>query len=93
MEKFDGFERELIKPLSFATFTQYDPNLPVKVAFEPEQLTNLLGEVIANAGLKQFRTSETEKYPHVTYFFNGGLEQPFEGGRQRISAKPHGIHL
>ncbi|MGY6530228.1 MAG: 2,3-bisphosphoglycerate-independent phosphoglycerate mutase [Cyanobacterium sp.] len=88
MENFDGFERELIKPLSFATFTQYDPNLPVKVAFEPEQLTNLLGEVIANAGLKQFRTSETEKYPHVTYFFNGGLEQPFEGEDRELVQSP-----
>jgi len=88
MDEFDGFERELIKPLHFATFTQYDPNLPVKVAFEPEQLTNLLGEVIANAGLKQFRTSETEKYPHVTYFFNGGLEQPLEGEDRELVQSP-----
>jgi len=88
MDEFNGFERELIKPLHFATFTQYDPNLPVKVAFEPEQLTNLLGEVIANAGLKQFRTSETEKYPHVTYFFNGGLEQPLWGEDRELVQSP-----
>ncbi len=86
MSNFEGFERELIKPLSFVTLTQYDPRLPVEVAFKPQKLTNILGEMIANAGLLQFRTSETEKYPHVTYFFNGGLEQPFPGevGNMRI---------
>lgn len=88
MAKFDGFERNLIKNLSFATFTQYDPTLPVKVAFAPQQLTNILGEVIANQGLKQFRTAETEKYPHVTYFFNGGLEQPFKGEDRELIQSP-----
>ncbi|NCO75856.1 MAG: 2,3-bisphosphoglycerate-independent phosphoglycerate mutase [Cyanobacteria bacterium] len=88
MDDFDGFEREKINNLSFVTFTQYDPNLPVKVVFAPQQLTNILGEVIANAGLKQFRTSETEKYPHVTYFFNGGLEQPLEGEDRELVQSP-----
>jgi 2,3-bisphosphoglycerate-independent phosphoglycerate mutase len=88
MADFDGFKREQIKPLSFVTFTQYDPTLPVKVAFEPQQLTNILGEVVANAGLLQFRTSETEKYPHVTYFFNGGLEQPFPGEDRQLIPSP-----
>jgi 2,3-bisphosphoglycerate-independent phosphoglycerate mutase len=88
MADFNGFERQKIDNLSFATFTQYDPHLPVKVAFEPQQLTNILGEVIANAGLKQFRTSETEKYPHVTYFFNGGLEQPLEGEDRELVQSP-----
>ncbi|MFM6277841.1 MAG: 2,3-bisphosphoglycerate-independent phosphoglycerate mutase, partial [Dolichospermum sp.] len=76
---FNGFERRRILPLSFATFTQYDPELPVSVAFEPQNLTNILGEVIANRGLKQFRTAETEKYAHVTYFFNGGMEEACVG--------------
>ncbi|MGI0481938.1 2,3-bisphosphoglycerate-independent phosphoglycerate mutase [Geminocystis sp. CENA526] len=88
MDDFNGFERKKIYNLHFVTFTQYDPNLPVKVVFEPQQLTNILGEVIANAGLKQFRTSETEKYPHVTYFFNGGLEQPFEGEDRELVQSP-----
>lgn len=88
MPNFQGFERELIENLKFVTFTQYDPNLPVKVAFEPQKLTNILGEVIAKAGLKQFRTAETEKYPHVTYFFNGGLEQPLEGEDRELIASP-----
>ena len=85
---FDGFERERIEPLSFVTLTQYDPHLPVKVAFEPQNLNNILGEVIAREGFKQFRTAETEKYPHVTYFFNGGLENPFEGEDRELIQSP-----
>ncbi|MBD2239242.1 2,3-bisphosphoglycerate-independent phosphoglycerate mutase [Aulosira sp. FACHB-113] len=86
--QFTGFERQLIQPLSFATFTQYDPDLKVAVAFEPQNLTNILGEVVANHGLKQFRTAETEKYAHVTYFFNGGLEDPFEGEDRELVSSP-----
>lgn len=86
--EFEGFERPLIQPLSFVTFTQYDPNLDVTVAFEPQELTNILGEVIAKHGLKQFRAAETEKYPHVTYFFNGGLEEPFPGEDRELVPSP-----
>lgn len=85
---FDGFERLQISHLSFATFTQYDPELPVLVAFEPQNLSNLLGQVIADRGLKQFRTAETEKYAHVTYFFNGGLEEPFPGEDRELVQSP-----
>ncbi len=85
---FNSFEREQIQPLGFATFTQYDPSFPVLVAFEPQNLNNILGEVIAAHGLKQFRTAETEKYAHVTYFFNGGLEQPFEGEDRELIPSP-----
>ncbi|MDY7012379.1 MAG: 2,3-bisphosphoglycerate-independent phosphoglycerate mutase, partial [Cyanobacteriota bacterium] len=85
---FDGFEREFVQPLTFVTFTQYDPTLPVSVAFQPQSLTNILGEVIAQQGLRQFRTAETEKYPHVTYFFNGGLEQPFDGEDRELVSSP-----
>lgn len=85
---FDGFERELIKDLSFTTFTQYDASLTVDVAFKPQNLTNILGEVIADHGLQQFRTAETEKYPHVTYFFNGGLEQPLKGEDRELIQSP-----
>ncbi len=85
---FDGFEREYINPLHFVTFTQYDPTLAVEVAFKPQNLTKILGEVIADHGLRQFRTAETEKYPHVTYFFNGGLEQPFEGEDRELIQSP-----
>lgn len=85
---FDGFDREQIEPLHFATFTQYDATLPVEVVFKPQNLTNILGEVVANANLKQFRTAETEKYPHVTYFFNGGEEQPFPGEERTLINSP-----
>lgn len=85
---FNGFEREQIKPLSFVTLTQYDPDLPVEVAYKPQNLSNILGEVIAERGLQQFRTAETEKYPHVTYFFNGGLEKPFVGEDRELIQSP-----
>jgi len=86
--KFNSFEREPIQPLVFATFTQYDPTFPVLVAFEPQNLNNILGEVISKNGLRQFRTSETEKYAHVTYFFNGGLELPFDGEDRELVQSP-----
>ncbi|MEH2045523.1 2,3-bisphosphoglycerate-independent phosphoglycerate mutase [Nostoc sp.] len=85
---FKGFERRQITPLSFVTFTQYDSDLPVAVAFEPQNLSNILGEVIANHSLNQFRTAETEKYAHVTYFFNGGLEEPFVGEDRELVSSP-----
>lgn len=85
---FKGFEREQIQPLTFATFTQYDPNLSVLVAFEPQNLSNILGEVLSNRGLRQFRTAETEKYAHVTYFFNGGIEEPFPGEDRELVPSP-----
>ncbi|MDB9493697.1 2,3-bisphosphoglycerate-independent phosphoglycerate mutase [Spirulina major CS-329] len=85
---FKDFERVPITPLHFLTFTQYDPTLSVDVAFEPQSLSNILGEVIADHGLRQFRTAETEKYPHVTYFFNGGLEQPLAGEDRELIPSP-----
>ena len=85
---FTGFEREIIQPLSFATFTQYDSELPVAVAFEPQNLSNILGEVVAKQGLRQLRTAETEKYAHVTYFYNGGLEEPLPGEDRELIPSP-----
>ncbi|MGC1305586.1 MAG: 2,3-bisphosphoglycerate-independent phosphoglycerate mutase [Phormidesmis sp.] len=86
--EFDGFKRDPILPLTFVTMTQYDQSLPVSVAFKPQSLENILGEVIAQQGLKQFRTAETEKYAHVTYFFNGGLEDPFPGEDRELIPSP-----
>jgi 2,3-bisphosphoglycerate-independent phosphoglycerate mutase len=88
MPNFSGFERKLIKPLHFVTFTQYDQTLPAAMAFEPQNLNNILGGVVAAHGLRQFRTAETEKYPHVTYFFNGGLEQAFAGEDRELIPSP-----
>ncbi|MEL6327370.1 MAG: 2,3-bisphosphoglycerate-independent phosphoglycerate mutase [Cyanobacteria bacterium J06626_23] len=85
---FDGFEREWVHPLTFVTMTQYDGSLPVQVAYPPQNLNNMLGQVIADHGLKQFRTAETEKYAHVTYFFNGGQEEPFPGEDRELVASP-----
>ncbi len=68
---FKGFARSRhIAPLHMATFTQYDASLPVDVAFPPQNLDHMLGKVIASHGLQQFRAAETEKYAHVTYFFD-----------------------
>ncbi|PSF31981.1 2,3-bisphosphoglycerate-independent phosphoglycerate mutase [Aphanothece hegewaldii CCALA 016] len=88
MRDFNGFDREIIEPLGFVTLTQYDAKLPVAVAFEPQNLNNILGEVVAREGLRQFRLAETEKYPHVTYFFNGGLEKPFDGEDRELIQSP-----
>ncbi len=85
---FQGFERSQIAPLEFVTFTQYDASLPTAVAFPPQNLSNILGEVIAEHGLKQLRAAETEKYAHVTYFFNGGIEDPLEGEERILINSP-----
>jgi 2,3-bisphosphoglycerate-independent phosphoglycerate mutase len=59
------------------TLTNYDKSLPVRVAFEPTSMARILAEVLSSHGLAMLKTAETEKYPHVTYFFNGGVEQPY----------------
>ena len=76
-EDFDGFKRKAVrKNLYYVTFKQYDATFPFPVAFEPQPLTNILGEWLDKKGIKQFRTAETEKYAHVTFFFNGGIDEP-----------------
>jgi 2,3-bisphosphoglycerate-independent phosphoglycerate mutase len=85
--KFDGFERKLI-PLNIATMTQYDKNLPLPVMFPKENPTNTLAEVISKAGLSQLHTAETEKYAHVTFFFNGGKEEPFPNEKRVLIPSP-----
>ncbi|MBE5906708.1 MAG: 2,3-bisphosphoglycerate-independent phosphoglycerate mutase [Lachnospiraceae bacterium] len=74
--EFTGFERTFM-PLTYVCFKDYDETIPNKlIAFEKEQLTNTLGEYLASCGKKQLRLAETEKYAHVTFFFNGGVEEP-----------------
>jgi 2,3-bisphosphoglycerate-independent phosphoglycerate mutase len=85
---FDAFPRQLIEGLQVVTFTQYEAGLPVAVAFPPESLDGLLGQVVSESGLRQFRTAETEKYPHVTYFMNGGIEQPYPGEDRHLVPSP-----
>ncbi|MEO0310165.1 MAG: 2,3-bisphosphoglycerate-independent phosphoglycerate mutase, partial [Gloeomargarita sp. DG02_3_bins_56] len=85
---FNGFARVFLEPLDVVTFTEYDPSLGLPVVFTPQNFANLLGEVVAQHGLKQLRTAETEKYAHVTYFFNGGREQPFPGEERLMIPSP-----
>ena len=86
--KFNGFEREITAKIHYVTLTEYDRTYGVPVVFPPQSLTNILGEVVSQAGLKQLRIAETEKYPHVTYFFNGGIEQQFPGEERIIVQSP-----
>ena len=73
---FDGFTRKKeIKNLYYVCMTQYDETMDVPVAFKPQTLTNILGDVLDDNNIKQFRTAETEKYAHITFFFNGGVEK------------------
>ena len=88
LEEFSDFPRQRIAPLHVVTFTQYEKGLPVQVAFPPESLDGLLGQVVSQHGLRQFRTAETEKYPHVTYFMNGGIEQAFPGEDRHLVPSP-----
>ncbi|WKZ32150.1 MAG: 2,3-bisphosphoglycerate-independent phosphoglycerate mutase [Thermodesulfobacteriota bacterium] len=77
---FTGFERKARPALSrFVCMTEYDQRLGLPVLFAPQALRNILADVLSSSGLRQFRVSETEKYAHVTFFFNGGREEPFEG--------------
>ena len=88
-DDFDEFEREVVpKICEMATMTQYEKDFPLPVAFEPEILKNIMGEVCSRLGLKQLRIAETEKYAHVTYFFNGGREEPFDGEDRKLIPSP-----
>ncbi|RMH19671.1 MAG: 2,3-bisphosphoglycerate-independent phosphoglycerate mutase [Acidobacteria bacterium] len=86
-----GFDRgPRLDDLYFATMTRYEESLPVSAVLfdKPPKLEAILGEVIADAGLSQFRCAETEKYPHVTYFFNDYRDQPFPGEHRRLLPSP-----
>ncbi len=88
LPEFEAFPRERLNPLHIVTFTQYEQGLPVAIAFPPESLEGLLGQVVSEQGLRQLRTAETEKYPHVTYFMNGGIEQAFPGEDRHLVPSP-----
>jgi 2,3-bisphosphoglycerate-independent phosphoglycerate mutase len=76
---FDGFARPVFPRLHFVCMTEYDPRLGLPAAFPPEPLTNIMADVLAAASVPNLRIAETEKYAHVTYFFNGGVEKPWPG--------------
>jgi 2,3-bisphosphoglycerate-independent phosphoglycerate mutase len=85
--KFSGFDRIFV-PTHLATMTQYDKNFPYPVLFPKDAPKNTLAEVISNAGLRQLHTAETEKYAHVTFFFNGGIEEPYENETRVLIPSP-----
>ncbi len=91
-EGFAAFKREKrVSISSFVTLTQYDKAFSCPSAFSPINLSNMLGEVISKNGLKQCRIAETEKYAHVTYFFNGGREDPFDGEERTLIPSPKDV--
>ncbi len=87
-DKFTNFEKEVHPDVHFVTLTEYDANYDCDVIYGSSTMSNVLGEVVGKAGLKQLRIAETEKYPHVTYFFNGGEEEPNPGEDRVIVPSP-----
>jgi 2,3-bisphosphoglycerate-independent phosphoglycerate mutase len=88
LKDFEGFERERWPRVHFVSLTQYDVTYQAPFIFPPAELTHILGQVVSAAGKSQLRIAETEKYPHVTYFFNGGIEQPFPKEDRKIVPSP-----
>jgi len=85
---FTGFERKFI-PVHMATMTEYDKSFPYPVLFKKDAPKNTLAEVISKEGLRQFHTAETEKYAHVTFFFNGGIEEPYKNETRVLIPSPN----
>jgi len=87
-QDFDGFDREVWPRVNFVTMTEYDQTYDCPIAFQPQTLENILGSIVSAAGKRQLRIAETEKYPHVTYFFNGGIEAAYPGEDRVIVPSP-----
>lgn len=87
LDNFDKFKRDKLN-LYFATMTHYHDDFNIPVAFAPISLANTMGEILSNRGLKQLRIAETEKYAHVTFFFNGGREESFKGEDRILVQSP-----
>ena len=87
-----GFDRDKKLDLFFVTLTEYEASLPVRVAFgKPEKMPDILGAYVAQQGMTQFRCAETEKYPHVTFFFNDYRDEPFPGEDRRLAPSPRDV--
>jgi 2,3-bisphosphoglycerate-independent phosphoglycerate mutase len=92
IDDFKGFDRGPKLDLFYATMTAYEEGLPVHVAYpKPPKMANILGQYISENGLKQFRCAETEKFPHVTFFFNDYREEPFPGEDRQIIPSPKDV--
>jgi 2,3-bisphosphoglycerate-independent phosphoglycerate mutase len=88
---FNGFDREVAPKVYYVTLTEYDATYNCPIVFEQQTLAHILGETVSNAGLRQLRIAETEKYPHVTYFFNGGVEKQYPGEDREIIPSPKDV--
>jgi 2,3-bisphosphoglycerate-independent phosphoglycerate mutase len=88
LKDFDGFDREVWPQVHFVSLTQYDVRYSSPFIFAPQELKRILGEVVSAAGKRQLRIAETEKYAHVTYFFNGGVEKPSLGEDRKLIPSP-----
>ena len=88
LKDFNGFDREVWPQVKFVTLTQYDVTYTSPFIFAPADLADILGEIVSAAGKRQLRIAETEKYAHVTYFFNGGIEKPFPGEDRKLVPSP-----
>ncbi len=88
LDDFDGFERPVRPHVHFACMTEYDVTFGLPVAFAKQSLDRILSPVVADAGLRQLRCAETEKYAHVTFFFNGGIEKPYAGEERVLIPSP-----
>ncbi len=88
---FDGFDREVTPHVHFVTLTQYDEKYDCPEIFSAQTLDKVLGQTVSDAGMTQMRIAETEKYPHVTYFFNGGEEVAYQGEDRYIIPSPKDV--
>lgn len=88
-DSFDGFERGGYKPATLSTMTRYESSYPFACAFTRDEPGKTLGQVVSDAGIKQIRSAETEKYPHVTFFFNGGRDEPLPGEVRLLVKSPN----
>ncbi|MDQ7024212.1 MAG: 2,3-bisphosphoglycerate-independent phosphoglycerate mutase [Anaerolineae bacterium] len=90
-QNVSGVEYKTVDNLFIATMTRYMDGLPVTILFDKDNLNNTLAEVLSKAGKTQYHSAETEKYPHVTFFFNGGRETPFDGETRKIIPSPKDV--
>lgn len=88
LDSFNEFDRQGFSPINLTTMTRYESSYPFACAFTKDAATNTLGQIVSDAGLKQLRAAETEKYPHVTFFFNGGLDEPLPGEERLLVESP-----
>ncbi len=90
-KSFSGHARGNVPDVHYVTLTEYDENYDCPVAFPTEQLNNVLGKVVSDAGKNQLRIAETEKYPHVSFFFNGGVEEPYPNEDREVLQSPKDV--